>query len=211
MDFEVTYIEDQSDDPIGNYTVVSFTIHLQRRSEFFVANVILPSVLINYLSLASFQISPHSEENIAFSVTIFLAQTVNMMSTHQFIPNGGVEIPIWGKYLVASISHLTLIILVNIKLTCSQNEGNHKRLEKSQFSLAQIRHSMKRLLVVNKNITRVKPAEVSENKSMEKKDDNHSQETIKIQKIVVIQKHLFLVDSICVSLITFITLILMLN
>ena len=211
MDFKATYIVDQNEDPIGNYTVVAFTIHLQRRSEFFVANVILPSVLINYLSLASFQISPHSEENIAFSVTIFLAQTVNMMSTYQFIPNGGVEIPIWGKYLVASVIHLTLIVLVNINLTRSRNGGKHKQFESSQFSFAHIRHSVKRLLFVNKNMTRVKPTEIFEVKSMEKKDDNHSVEAMKVQKIVVIQKLLFLVDSVCVSLITFITLIQMLN
>ena len=106
-------MEDDGEE-IGNFTSVNYRIQLKRRSEFFVANMILPSVLINYLSLATFCMP--ADEKIGFSATIFLAQTVNLMSTSQFIPNGGVEIPIWGKYLAGSIIYMSAIILVNVIL-----------------------------------------------------------------------------------------------
>ena len=112
--FYSTY--EEKSDPGGNYTEVNFKVAIKRRSGFFVSSVILPSILINYLSLASFLVPAHSDENIEFSVTIFLAQTVNMMSTSQFIPNGGIVVPIWGKYLLVSIIFLSLVILINIAM-----------------------------------------------------------------------------------------------
>ena len=99
----------------GPYTDASYTIQIRRRSGFFVANILIPSVLINYLGLATFVIPV--EEKIGFSVNIFLAQTVNLMTTYQFIPHGGTEIPIWNLYLAISIVYLTTIILLNAAFT----------------------------------------------------------------------------------------------
>ena len=119
-EFTFYYQLEAQDEDIGAYRSVVFRIELSRRSGFFVANVILPSILINYLSLATFIIPP--EEKTGFSVSILLAQTVNLMSTSQFIPNGGIELPIWGKYLSSSIIFLTLIILINILLNFLRDE-----------------------------------------------------------------------------------------
>ena len=55
----------------GNYTEVNYKVEITRRSEFFVISVILPSILINYLSLASFLVPANSDANIDFSVELF--------------------------------------------------------------------------------------------------------------------------------------------
>ena len=86
-DFLFTYYIDEFLVDTGNYTGVSYRIQLRRRSGFFVANILVPSILINYLSMATFFVP--TEEKIGFSVNILLAQTVNLMATYQFIPHGG--------------------------------------------------------------------------------------------------------------------------
>ena len=73
---QVSYKQEHNEDHIGNYTSVIYTMQIERRSGFYIANVIVPSILINYLSLASFLINSHSDEKIGFSVTIFLAQAL---------------------------------------------------------------------------------------------------------------------------------------
>ena len=103
---------ESSDESLGNFTKLVYTVELTRRSTFFVANVLMPSILINYLSLMTFLVP--TDEQTTFSVTIFLAQTVNLLSTSQFIPNGGIELPIWSKYLNSSLIFLAVIILVNM-------------------------------------------------------------------------------------------------
>ena len=114
VNLSFTYDQLYPDKVLGTYTRIKYKLKLTRRSSFFVANVIIPSILINYLSLATFVIP--AEENTAFSVTIFLAQTVNLMTTYQFLPNGGIKIPIWAKYLCISIVNLAIIIILNVGL-----------------------------------------------------------------------------------------------
>ena len=114
-DFDYEYFTDGFLMDTGNYKGVSYTIQMRRRSGFFVANILVPSILINHLSMATFFVP--TEEKIGFSVNIFLAQTVNLMTTYQFIPHGGTEIPIWNLYLAISIVYLTTIILLNVAIT----------------------------------------------------------------------------------------------
>ena len=111
------YSTEYNEEPIGHFNIIIYSIRIERRSEFFVVNVIVPSILINYMSLVSFLIPCHSEEKISFSVTTFLAQTVNLMSISQFTPNGGFSVPILGQYLLGSILYIVFTVLINVTLT----------------------------------------------------------------------------------------------
>ena len=105
---------------------------IERNSVFFVVNTLVPSVLINYLGVASFIIPCNSGDKTGFGVTIFLAQTVNLMSISQYIPEGGKNLPVFHKYLLASICFIVLITLTNIFLTVIYNSKTPEKVVKSQ-------------------------------------------------------------------------------
>ena len=163
-----------------------FTLKTERRSGFFVANMIFPSILINYLSLASFMIPSWSEESIGFSVTIFLAQTVNMITTSQYIPNGGSEIPIWGRYLVASLIHLTLVVLINVKISALRN-GNGE---------------VKDLKVDSENFGRSDVRSDSGHEEVENPAEGYKVKPQPGDNIEFVRKLLFFLDLICLTVLT---------
>ena len=103
---------------------------IERNSVFFV--VLVPSVIINYLGVASFIIPCNSGDKTGFGVTIFLAQTVNLMSISQYIPEGGKNLPVFHKYLLASICFIVLITLTNIYLAVVYNSKTPEEVVKSQ-------------------------------------------------------------------------------
>ena len=102
-----------------NFSSIVYSVHLKRRSAFYVANVIIPSVAINYLTLFNFVIPANSEEKITYGVTIFLAQTVNMMMVSNMMPHGASSIPLFGQYLLFSIIFIASSLLVTIFLVSS--------------------------------------------------------------------------------------------
>ena len=102
---------------IENAASVEFCYSFQRNSAYFVANVLVPSILINYLGGCSFLIPCHCGEKTGFGVTVFLAQTVNLMSISQYVPEGGRELPVFQKYLLESILFFVAIVFMNILLT----------------------------------------------------------------------------------------------
>ena len=98
------------------YSTIKYHFHMKRRSQFFVVNLLVPSVTINYLSVLSFCITCHTGEKIAYAVSIFLAQTVNFMVIPQIVPNGGLEVPILGQYLLASILYIGVALTLTVKI-----------------------------------------------------------------------------------------------
>ena len=98
----------------GNYSAIIYSIHVKRRSQFYVANVIIPSVAISYMNVFNFMIPCESGEKIGYGVTIFLAQTVNLMIISELMPSGGQSVPILGQYLLASIIYIVFSLLATI-------------------------------------------------------------------------------------------------
>ena len=111
---EVTSIQQDYKHQDTTYSSLLFSVHVKRRSAFYVANVILPGIAINYLSMFNFAIPPESGEKIGYGVTIFLAQTVNMMLISNFMPQGASSIPLLGQYLLFSLSFIALSLLLTI-------------------------------------------------------------------------------------------------
>ena len=128
-----------------NFSSLFFAVHLKRKSAFYVANVIAPSIAINYLSLFNFVIPAESGEKISYGVTIFLAQTVNMMMISNSMPQGASSIPLLGQYLVFSILFIATCLLVTIFMVSGYIDpmSNHSKVGKAlRFVLERIRPIM---------------------------------------------------------------------
>ena len=68
----------------------------------------------SYLNVFNFMIPCESGEKIGYGVTIFLAQTVNLMIISELMPSGGQSVPILGQYLLASIIYIVFSLLATI-------------------------------------------------------------------------------------------------
>ncbi|XP_063723693.1 acetylcholine receptor subunit beta-like 2 isoform X2 [Symsagittifera roscoffensis] len=103
-------------DGIGNFSAIIYSIRVRRRSQFYVANIIIPSVAISYLTVFNFIIPCEAGEKISYGVTIFLSQTVNLMLVSELMPRGGKSVPILGQYLLTSIIFIVLCLLTTIEI-----------------------------------------------------------------------------------------------
>ncbi len=106
------------------HVVVYFDI--RRRSVFYVANVIVPSVIINYLATFNFLIPCESGEKISYAVTVFLAQTVNMMVISDQLPKGGDRMPILSQYFLIALCFMAVSLLASIKLVALHSNPKKK-------------------------------------------------------------------------------------
>ena len=86
----------------------------KKRETFSIRNVFLCSSIF----------SAFSSWNSKGKKKMLFIQTVNLMNTSQFIPNGGLSVPILGQYLLASVFYIAFSILATIKLSSINKSGN---------------------------------------------------------------------------------------
>ncbi len=83
------------------FSCLSFSLAFKRKPTYFMLNVILPSILINFLCIFNFIIPCETGEKVGYGITVFLAQSVNLMVVSEMMPQGGDSV--LGYFLVASI------------------------------------------------------------------------------------------------------------
>ncbi|CAG5131324.1 unnamed protein product [Candidula unifasciata] len=93
---------------------VTFT--LQRRSTYYVLNVIVPAMSVSLLSLLTFAIPVDSGERLLFCLSILLSMSVYLTYIGCIMPSSSIEMPIILRYLVCLflISSLCVIITVAV-------------------------------------------------------------------------------------------------
>ena len=89
-----------------------YVIRFHRYTAYFVINLIMPSFMINVLCIFNFMIPCSSGEKAGYGITVFLAQSVNLMVVMEMMPQGGVSI--LGMFLAVSIALIGLSLLMNI-------------------------------------------------------------------------------------------------
>ncbi|XP_075242303.1 neuronal acetylcholine receptor subunit alpha-2-like isoform X2 [Convolutriloba macropyga] len=89
-----------------------YVIKFHRYTAYFVINLIMPSFMINVLCIFNFMIPCSSGEKAGYGITVFLAQSVNLMVVMEMMPQGGVSI--LGMFLAVSIALIGLSLLMNI-------------------------------------------------------------------------------------------------
>ncbi|XP_075244472.1 acetylcholine receptor subunit beta-like 2 isoform X2 [Convolutriloba macropyga] len=116
LDLKSQHVMEDYGEGIGNYSAIIYSVNVRRRSQFYVANVIVPSVAISYLTVFNFIIPCEAGEKISYGVTIFLSQTVNLMLVAELMPRGGKSVPILGQYLLISIIFIVMCLFFSIQI-----------------------------------------------------------------------------------------------
>uniref|UniRef100_A0A3Q3JBM6 Cholinergic receptor nicotinic alpha 9 subunit n=1 Tax=Monopterus albus TaxID=43700 RepID=A0A3Q3JBM6_MONAL len=88
------------------YPDITYTVVLQRRSSFYIFNLLLPCFLISFLAPLGFYLPADSGEKVSLGVTILLALTVFQLMVAESMPPSE-SVPLIGKYYIATMTMVT--------------------------------------------------------------------------------------------------------
>ena len=95
----------------SSISVAQFDLNLERRSEFFIVNIILPIVSICFLACLVFLIPHESGERVAYTITVLLSFAVFMTLVSDNIPKTSAPMSLLCYYLFALFFGSVLIML----------------------------------------------------------------------------------------------------
>ena len=92
----------------GEYSVVTCSIKIRRRTLYYIMNFILPCVLIAVLTVLVFLLPPESGERVSYGITVILSFTILLLMLYVSILLQNMRI---NMYIYTIISFITLEIL----------------------------------------------------------------------------------------------------
>jgi nicotinic acetylcholine receptor len=98
-----------------------FTLHLYRRSTYFVVNLLWPVIFLGLLNNMVFLIPPGSGERISYSVTVLLAIIVFLSSLADSLPKTSLPMSLLSYYLLANTALSVYICLSSILIVRSSH------------------------------------------------------------------------------------------
>lgn len=96
------------------YIDVTFHLTMRRKTLFHMVTLILPCVVISFLTILVFYLPSDSEEKITLCISVLLSLTVFFLLLTEIIPPTSVVIPLIGKYLLFTMILVTLSIIVTV-------------------------------------------------------------------------------------------------
>ncbi|XP_069108334.1 neuronal acetylcholine receptor subunit alpha-6-like [Argopecten irradians] len=93
-----------------NETLVSYSIHVKRKPDYYLHNIVLPVLLLSILAVFTFVIPVESGEKMGFCMTMFLAFAVFLTIVSAQLPVSS-TLSLLSKYLIFLVVLGTLIIM----------------------------------------------------------------------------------------------------
>ena len=109
-------------------TFLSFTLNLRRKPGFFLMNILVPTVILSFVSTTVFIVPSSSGEKIGFAVTIFLSYAVFLTIVSSQLPQNSDRLAIVNIYIIieVALSVLSLIIAtIQVRLTNRNDQSIH--------------------------------------------------------------------------------------
>ena len=111
---EVTHSEDSDWRVKVNFNVTSYmnkgvtgeiklsqaeiTLEMMRNPTFYMIYLVLPSILMGFVSVLVFLLPPESGEKVGLSITVLLSFTVLLLMASEVTPKGGSNLPHLSKF-----------------------------------------------------------------------------------------------------------------
>lgn len=101
---------------VKNYEIQTLYVilKLQRRSTYYVLNVIVPSVTVSLLSLLTFVVPVESGERLAYALTNLLSLSVYITYIGSIMPSSSVDLPIILRYLVSLFIISSMCVVMTV-------------------------------------------------------------------------------------------------
>ena len=96
--------------------LITFTLHIRRKTLFYTVNLIIPCVLISFLSVCVFYLPADAGEKMTMCISILLALVVFLLLVSKILPPTSITIPLIAKYLLFTfiMNIVTIVITVII-------------------------------------------------------------------------------------------------
>ncbi|XP_078612075.1 neuronal acetylcholine receptor subunit alpha-10-like [Branchiostoma floridae x Branchiostoma japonicum] len=99
---------------VNPYITIVLTLQLERRSYFYMFNMVLPCIILMVLNLFGFYIPPDSGERLGFFITILLALVVFLQVLSDSLPKTSTTTPQLGQFFAATIALVGISCLASI-------------------------------------------------------------------------------------------------
>uniref|UniRef100_A0A1I8I1A9 CCHC-type domain-containing protein n=1 Tax=Macrostomum lignano TaxID=282301 RepID=A0A1I8I1A9_9PLAT len=109
------------------YPDIKFHIVIQRRTLYYLFNIIFPCLWLTVLSLLGFWLPPDSGEKITLGITVLLAFSVFMLLIAENMPATSEFVPLIGIYLTVTMSTTSLSIVLTVFVLHLHHVGPNDR------------------------------------------------------------------------------------
>ena len=108
-------MENKSGDTEGHSTAqIIFTLKMRRKTLFYTVNLIIPCVLISFLSVCVFYLPADAGEKMTMCISILLALVVFLLLVSKILPPTSMTIPLIAKYLLFTFIMNIFTILITV-------------------------------------------------------------------------------------------------
>ena len=107
-------LSSQVKDGPHNISMITYKLTIRRKTLFYTVNLILPCVLITFLSFCVFFLPADAVEKMTMCISILLALVVFMVLVSKILPPTSVTIPLIAKYLLFTFMMNIITILITV-------------------------------------------------------------------------------------------------
>ena len=93
---------------------IKFTLYIRRKTLFYTVNLIIPCVLISFLSVCVFYLPADAGEKMTMCISILLALVVFLLLVSKILPPTSITIPLIAKYLLFTFIMNIFTILITV-------------------------------------------------------------------------------------------------
>ncbi|XP_032806208.1 neuronal acetylcholine receptor subunit alpha-3-like [Petromyzon marinus] len=96
------------------YPDITYSVYVRRLPLFYTINLIIPCLLISFLTVLVFYLPSDCGEKVTLSISVLLSLTVFLLVITETIPSTSLVIPLIGEYLLFTMIFVTLSIVITI-------------------------------------------------------------------------------------------------
>ena len=108
------YVKEMDEDEEHNVAQITFTLFIRRKTLFYTVNLIIPCVLISFLSICVFYLPADAGEKMTMCISILLALVVFLLLVSKILPPTSITIPLIAKYLLFTFIMNIFTILITV-------------------------------------------------------------------------------------------------
>ncbi|XP_078286025.1 neuronal acetylcholine receptor subunit alpha-3-like [Rhinoraja longicauda] len=96
------------------YTDITYSIYIRRMPLFYTINMIIPCLIISFLTVLVFWLPSACGEKITLSVSVLLSLTVFLLGITESVPSTSLVIPLIEEYLLFIMIFVVLSIIITV-------------------------------------------------------------------------------------------------
>ena len=104
----------------ANRMELVYTFKIRRKTLFYTVNLIIPTVLISFLSIFVFYLPTDEGEKMTLCISILLALVVFLLLVSKILPPTSMVIPLISKYLIFTLM-MNIVTILNTVLIINWN------------------------------------------------------------------------------------------